>query len=216
MAEAVAARTAYGSGRIAASLGPLGASYRPDIAPPLAEAQKAYASIVEALDPLADLFLIETVSSLHDARGALMGCAAQRNPSGSPLQLMMMTEPSSAPANLSLTLPRSSPSSLPPPSSSTAPAPKPSLQRSISSRPWACPLAPMPTASRASQKAFLKDAPTVDALEQRKDLGPKDYAAFVMHWIAQGATIVGGCCEVGPEHITELANQLKAAGHTII
>ena len=80
MAEAVAARTAHGSGRIAASLGPLGASYRPDIAPPLAEAQKAYASIVEALDPLADLFLIETVSSLHDARGALMGCAATEKP----------------------------------------------------------------------------------------------------------------------------------------
>ena len=216
MAEAVAARTAHGSGRIAASLGPLGASYRPDIAPPLAEAQKAYASIVEALDPLADLFLIETVSSSTTHAARSWAAPPQKNPSGSPLQLMMMTEPSSAPANLSLTLPRSSPSSLPPPSSSTAPAPKPSLQRSISSRPWACPSAPMPMASRASPKAFLKDAPTVDALEQRKDLGPKDYAAFVMHWIAQGATIVGGCCEVGPEHITELANQLKAAGHTII
>ena len=64
-------------------------------------------------------------------------------------------------------------------------------------------------------QAFLTDAPTVDALEQRRDLGPAEYARFAMGWVARGATIVGGCCEVGPAHIEELARQLKAAGHTI-
>ena len=65
-------------------------------------------------------------------------------------------------------------------------------------------------------EAFLQDAPTVDALEQRHDLGPEDYADFAMGWIGQGATIVGGCCEVGPDHIAHLANRLRAAGHTIV
>jgi S-methylmethionine-dependent homocysteine/selenocysteine methylase len=37
-----------------------------------------------------------------------------------------------------------------------------------------------------------------------------------MGWVAQGATIVGGCCEVGPDHIAELASQLRATGHQII
>ncbi|MDG2340771.1 MAG: homocysteine S-methyltransferase family protein, partial [Paracoccaceae bacterium] len=63
---------------------------------------------------------------------------------------------------------------------------------------------------------FLVDAPTVDALEQRKDLGPAEYVEFAMAWIDQGATIIGGCCEVGPAHIIELANCIRAAGHEIV
>jgi homocysteine S-methyltransferase len=63
---------------------------------------------------------------------------------------------------------------------------------------------------------FLTDKPTVDALSERQDLGPIEYAKFAMHWINQGATIVGGCCEVGPQHIQELAKQIKDAGHNIV
>lgn len=63
---------------------------------------------------------------------------------------------------------------------------------------------------------FLKDAPTVDALEVRHDLDPSAYAAHAMDWVDQGATIIGGCCEVGPEHIQALANALRSAGHRIV
>jgi homocysteine S-methyltransferase len=63
---------------------------------------------------------------------------------------------------------------------------------------------------------FLKDAPTVDALSARQDLTPEVYARFAMDWVAQGATIVGGCCEVGPAHIAALATALRAAGHKIV
>mgnify|MGYP000719129025 CR=1 FL=1 len=64
-------------------------------------------------------------------------------------------------------------------------------------------------------KDFLKESPTVDALSPRRDLGPETYANFVMGWVNQGATIVGGCCEVGPAHITEVARRLREAGHEI-
>jgi homocysteine S-methyltransferase len=37
-----------------------------------------------------------------------------------------------------------------------------------------------------------------------------------MKWISQGATIVGGCCEVGPAHIAKMAETIKAAGHRIV
>jgi S-methylmethionine-dependent homocysteine/selenocysteine methylase len=57
---------------------------------------------------------------------------------------------------------------------------------------------------------------TVDMLSARTDLGPDAYAGFVMGWVKQGATIVGGCCEVGPAHITEIARRLIAEGHEII
>ena len=45
---------------------------------------------------------------------------------------------------------------------------------------------------------------TVEHLETRKDLDPHAYAEFCARWIEDGATIIGGCCEVGPAHIAEL------------
>ncbi|MEM7067240.1 MAG: homocysteine S-methyltransferase family protein [Pseudomonadota bacterium] len=45
---------------------------------------------------------------------------------------------------------------------------------------------------------------TVEHLQARKDLGPNAYADFCSQWVEDGATIIGGCCEVGPAHITEL------------
>jgi homocysteine S-methyltransferase len=57
---------------------------------------------------------------------------------------------------------------------------------------------------------------TVKALKGRTDLGPEAYADFALGWVAEGATIVGGCCEVGPAHIAELARRLVEAGHEIV
>ncbi len=55
---------------------------------------------------------------------------------------------------------------------------------------------------------------TVDGLNKREDLCPAAYAGFVKEWIASGATIVGGCCEVGPEHIAHLNTQIQELGYT--
>ena len=62
----------------------------------------------------------------------------------------------------------------------------------------------------------LKLGSTVDALKARTDLAPDQYAGHAMDWIAAGATIVGGCCEVGPAHIARLAERLQTAGHEIV
>lgn len=64
--------------------------------------------------------------------------------------------------------------------------------------------------------AGLQPGGTVDALEARRDLSPAAYADFALSWVEQGATIVGGCCEVGPAHIRELRARLEAAGHTVV
>ena len=63
---------------------------------------------------------------------------------------------------------------------------------------------------------FLKDFPTVDALKERHDLSPKEYSKFAMEWVEMGATIIGGCCEVGPRHIEQLAKELRENGHKIV
>lgn len=61
--------------------------------------------------------------------------------------------------------------------------------------------------------APLQGQATVAALSAREDLEPAAYAGFIEDWARRGATILGGCCEVGPAHIAELARRRANAGH---
>lgn len=45
-------------------------------------------------------------------------------------------------------------------------------------------------------------------LEIRSDLGPESYLHWSRSWVAAGASIVGGCCGIGPEHIAQLHTHL--------
>ena len=42
----------------------------------------------------------------------------------------------------------------------------------------------------------------------RADLTPPRYLAWVQNWVRRGASIVGGCCGIGPEHIAALSAAL--------
>lgn len=220
LSVAKAARDAHGSGRIAGAIGPLGASYRPDLTATQSEAREAYGDNVRAMDAGVDFFLIETMSSLHQVETAL---EAVRYYASKPIWLAVTVddldgrklrsgEALDGVVELIGRLDRG----------------RPEAVLINYSRPEAVEAgldilrhAGLPFGAYANgftgiSEAFLGDSPTVDVLQQRKDLGPDAYAAFAMGWVAQGATIVGGCCEVGPEHIGELARQLKEAGHEIV
>jgi homocysteine S-methyltransferase len=56
---------------------------------------------------------------------------------------------------------------------------------------------------------------TVDVLEARVDLSKEVYAKHVKEWIDGGATIVGGCCEISPQHIDYLHQSLLAEGYRL-
>ena len=45
----------------------------------------------------------------------------------------------------------------------------------------------------------------------RVDLDPERYLVWAEKWVAAGATIVGGCCGIGPDHIAALARELSVA-----
>ncbi|WP_286220566.1 homocysteine S-methyltransferase family protein [Marinobacter apostichopi] len=49
---------------------------------------------------------------------------------------------------------------------------------------------------------------SVDALEARPDVSPGSYTEEVRHWLADGASVVGGCCEITPAHIRHIADSL--------
>ena len=44
--------------------------------------------------------------------------------------------------------------------------------------------------------------------EMRPEIDPEGYLKFAKSWAADGATIIGGCCGIGPQHIAELAKAL--------
>ncbi|MEK6481075.1 homocysteine S-methyltransferase family protein [Catalinimonas sp. 4WD22] len=62
----------------------------------------------------------------------------------------------------------------------------------------------------------LKPGGTVNVLSTREDLDEKKYAQYVMDWIKKGASIVGGCCEVGPTYIQFLKDELLKEGYQIV
>jgi len=43
----------------------------------------------------------------------------------------------------------------------------------------------------------------------REDLTPAIYTEFVKQWVAMGASIVGGCCGIGAEHIADIKISLN-------
>ncbi len=214
--SARSARDAHGSGRIAGSIGPLVASYRPDICPSPAEAEELYRDVVAALAPHVDVLLIETMSSVDQADGALR--AAMK--SGLPVWLAVSVEDFDGSklrsgenlADLAPVLNRHDTDAIlincsRPEAVSTA--------VDIAAQ-FGRPFGAYANGFTKISQGFLQEAPTVDALQERSDLSPAAYADFAMGWIDQGATIVGGCCEIGPNHIAELAARITAAGHQIV
>jgi S-methylmethionine-dependent homocysteine/selenocysteine methylase len=201
---AVRARDVHGRGRVAGSLGPTGASYRPELAPPAEEAAELFAEIARLQAPYVDLLLCETMASVDQARGALMGAKSVGMPvwlavtvddedgtrlrSGENLvEILPVVEEFDPDALLvNCSVPEAVDQAIP-------------LLVGLS-----VPVGAYANGFRKISADFLKEGATVDALEKRTHLDPDTYADFVDGWIARGATIVGGCCEIGPEYIREL------------
>ena len=216
VSQAKEARAAHGSGRIAGSLGPLVASYRPERCPPPQEAAAKYAEIVALLSPHVDLFLCETMASVAQAEGVLRGAAA----GGRPVWLSVTVDDTDGTRLRS----REPVADLAPLVAQYRPAavlvncsvPEAMAAALAEVARFGVPFGAYANGFTHISDAFKADAPTVDALEARHDLTPEKYAAFAMGWVGQGASIVGGCCEVGPAHIAALAAALRAAGHEIV
>ncbi|MEN5300704.1 homocysteine S-methyltransferase family protein [Pseudomonas sp. TWI628] len=54
-----------------------------------------------------------------------------------------------------------------------------------------------------------KEATANDGLDElREDLDPPGYLVWARDWRARGASLIGGCCGIGPEHIAEIKRGL--------
>jgi len=213
---AARARDAAGGGIVAGSLGPLGFSYRPENAPPAEEAAAIYAHVARLQARVADVLLLETMSSVDQARGALMGAQV----TSKPVWLALSVDDTDGTRLRSGEL-----------LAEIAPllrAFEPARVLLNCSRPEAVSqglpiLAALHDQIGAYANGFTQIDPrfngigaTTDLLRARQDIGPAAYATFARGWVAEGARTVGGCCEIGPAHIAELARCLKPATDTMI
>ena len=214
--SALSARDKHGYGKVAASIGPLIASYRPDICPPAAEAEKIYDEMISHLSLKTDIILIETMCSIDQAEGALRASEKIQKPvwisfsvddfDGSKLRSGENLK-DIGPILEKFTIEAVLINCSRPEVVTTAVEIVSSFNKKFGA---------YANAFTKISSGFLEDAPTVDALEERKDLNPENYLKFVMEWVELGASIVGGCCEVGPEHIELIANKLKNTGYQIV
>ena len=61
-----------------------------------------------------------------------------------------------------------------------------------------------PLGAYAHQAALIDGELVFDGI-----ISPDEYAAWVPEWQAAGATIIGGCCGIGPDHMQTLASSLS-------
>ena len=201
---------------IAGCLPPLMWSYRPDLAVDADENAPVYAEIAALQAPHVDLFICETMSAASQALGAVRG--AVEGGDGKPIWVAWTVgddHPGRLRSDETVTEAASALHGLP----VAARLLNCSRPESISEAMGELVGLGGPVGAYANGFTRISDeyvpGSTVKALSGRKDLGPEAYAEFALGWVGQGATIVGGCCEVGPAHIAELAKRLTAAGHEI-
>lgn len=201
--------------RIAGCLPPLFGSYKPELSLPFEETLAIYRRVVAEQANDVDLILCETMASAEEALAAATAAAESGKPvwvswtlrddaSGVRLRSGETIEAAAQAIGHIKTEARLLNCSKPEVMSAAVPD-----------------LAKLGGTVGAYANGFtsigaLKHGGTVDVLEARRDLGPQSYADFAMDWVDAGATIVGGCCEVGPEHISALRERLLEDGHVLV
>ncbi len=201
---------------VAGSIPPLFGSYRPDLFIP-ERAPNLLKIIIDALSPNVDLWLAETTSSIREAQAVAEALSGDDRPLWISFTLFDGEESQDKTPRL-----RSG--------EKVADAVNSVIDLGVSAILFNCSqpevMAPaivtaihelkrlnvdMPIGAYANAfPSQQKDAQANSTLsELRQSLDPEGYLSFVETWCHLGATIVGGCCGIGPEHINALHKRLK-------
>lgn len=200
--------------RVAGSLPPLFGSYRPDLFEP-ARVDEVLQPLIRGLAPHVDLWLAETQSSLAEVRAIAAGLPDD----GKPLWLsftlkdedvdevprLRSGEPVAEAAQLAVALGAGA-------LLFNCSQPEVMAAALDSAREtFAAAGVEIPFGAYAN--AFPpqpEEATANDGLDPlRPDLDPPGYLSFAQDWQARGASLIGGCCGIGPEHIAVLDQRLR-------
>ncbi|MGL4541929.1 MAG: homocysteine S-methyltransferase family protein [Polymorphobacter sp.] len=197
--------------KVAASLPPVLGSYRPDLFN--ADAARAILNVLIAgLSPYGDIWLAETLSTLAEAKLIAGMLAGDERPlwlsftlddtAAAPVAALRSGESVQAAADLAKSVGAAA---------LLFNCSKPEVMNGALQSAKAA-LAGTDIAIGVYANGFGDEDAGVAANEAiravRADLDPARYLAWAQTWIGSGATIVGGCCGIGPDHIAALASEL--------
>ncbi|MEI5677234.1 MULTISPECIES: homocysteine S-methyltransferase family protein [unclassified Mesorhizobium] len=203
--------------KVAGSLPPVFGSYQPELF--LADLAQDYLSVLVAgLAPHVDLWLAETQSSLEEARAAV---AAVRG-SGKPVWLSFTLRDDVAPQDMPEPQLRSG--------ESVADAARFALEARAEALLFNCSMPEVMGAALEAARAAVpglslgvyanafgsqdEDGAANEVISDiRADLDPNSYCGWADGWAAKGASIIGGCCGIGTDHIHHLAGHMGSSGH---
>ena len=195
--------------RVAASLPPLEESYRPDLAPPPATARPLYDALVAALADQADLFLCETMATAQEAHNA--ASAAVDGGVGKPVFVSWTLDEtpgaglrSGESVGEAFDRLRALPIAAFLFNCTHLEAIEAGLVelRALTDKPIGC----YPNRLNRVPEGWALDNNPATGL--RADLPAHRYVASILRCVRLGATIVGGCCGIGPADIAALVERL--------
>jgi len=210
-----AADAAPRSVRVAGSLPPVFGSYQPELFDP-ARAGELLGVLVEALEPSVDLWLTETQSSLIEVKAAHQ---AIRH-TGKPLWISYTLRDDVSSEEMGEAQLRSG--------ETVADGARLAAELGAEALLFNCAMPEvMDAAIAAASKVFSdlgKDIPVgvyanafpsqqgdeeanATVTEVRADLDPKSYGNWAKRWVNNGASIIGGCCGIGTNHIHALSTR---------
>ena len=204
--------------KVAGSLPPVCGSYRPDLFDP-AVAAPLLSVLIEGLAPHVDLWLAETLSALDEARAVI--AQLQGDPRPLWLSFTLADGPgdravpgqlrSGEDVELAVQLAHAAGAEALLFNCSQPEVMQHAIERArIEAQRLGAALRLGVYANAFPPQA--EDAAANEGLSPlRDDLHPAGYLRWAERWIDAGATIVGGCCGIGPEHITAIAAHMKAA-----
>jgi len=195
---------------IAASLPPLSESYRPDLVPPAEAAMPIYRNLAEALHEYVDLYFCETMSTAQEAVNASTQALAygggkpvyvswtlDETPgaglrSGESVQTAFdaLSQLDIAGYLFNCAFPEAIEAAL-------------RELRSLTDKPLGC---------YPNRTKRILDGWTLDndvQLGRRADIDEQYFVAMSRRCIDAGATLIGGCCSIGPAYIKALAEATK-------
>ena len=194
---------------IAGSLPPLRGSYRPDLVDAFAVIEPEYARQVALLTPFVDLFICETMSSADEGYAAAHAAVV----SGKPVWVSWTLHEDR-------TGRLRSGESIADAAARVAELPITGMLANCCAPESIAAAMGLLTATGNTfvggyANTFVPVAPdwTLDGngdddglIALRDDLSPEHYATCAADWVANGATVVGGCCGTGPAHIKRIAS----------